>query len=836
MSEIGRISGGLLKDNLLRTSNLNFKNTVSDTALLHLEVTGRRIGVNTESPSDALEVNSQLSSTNIISPYVNIDDISLQYITNNGTIIGNEIVSNSGDLIFRSGDLINVSALATDDININGKTISTYTPNTNLEIRPSGTGVVNIRANTNITGSLYTTGNIIFNAPLTLGDSNTDTVEFNADINSDIVPETNNTFNLGSNEKRWQNLYSNLLNGQRVTVNAISVGDASLALRQGNIFYVSTLGDDTNVGDHQHGAFRTLKHALSVVDASSEGPVTIHIYPGEYEEEFPLTIPERVTVSGEDIRNVIIKPTLATQNNDAFYLNQNCVVENLTVTDFYSPGYAFGFAPNAVIVERSPYVRNVTVITRGTVVSVNDPRGFDSGDAGHGALIDGAVVNSSTPKPSMLFHSATFITPGVDAITMTNGVRVEWLNSFTYFANRGLYALQGTGRINPDSNLEFGAEIRSIGSANVYGNFGAVANGADTLMYLIGHNFAYIGSGKDVSNDRTLTLIDQEIQELNNGRIYYTSTDADGTFRIGNAFYVNFEDGTTSIDTNNINFTGVGGIFINTGGSISYIDSEKIDIGNIRFSGNSIISVDGDIIFKPDTGFVYLNNNPNFKIASGTQAQRKSEQSDIRYNTDSNLFEGFTTTNIRFGGVYSEDIRTNISANNIQGDIIFKNNNVETARISGNAVNLEDSSLGQFGNVELNGLFNGDISIQNNIIRTTTSNSDLELVPNGASLTHIEDLFLYSNIIENFENNNLSLFVTDRGYVKFDTTLGFVIPYGDDSQRPSTPEIGDTRWNTEKEYLEIWSGTEWQRAAGTGEEVTEDILKELVDIYTLVLG
>ena len=40
----------------------------------------------------------------------------------------------------------------------------------------------------------------------------------------------------------------------------------------------------------------------------------------------------------------------------------------------------------------------------------------------------------------MLFHSATFITPGVDAIVTTNGARIEWLNSFTYFANRSIYA------------------------------------------------------------------------------------------------------------------------------------------------------------------------------------------------------------------------------------------------------------------------------------------------------------------------------------------------------------------------------------------------------------
>ena len=66
---------------------------------------------------------------------------------------------------------------------------------------------------------------------------------------------------------------------------------------------------------------------------------------------------------------------------------------------------------------------------------------------------------------------------------MTNGVRVEWLNSFTYFANRGLYATQGsTGKLMPDASTRYGAEVRSIGSANVYGNFGVVADGANTLM------------------------------------------------------------------------------------------------------------------------------------------------------------------------------------------------------------------------------------------------------------------------------------------------------------------------------------------------------------------
>ena len=34
----------------------------------------------------------------------------------------------------------------------------------------------------------------------------------------------------------------------------------------------------------------------------------------------------------------------------------------------------------------------------------------------------------------------TFITPGVDGLSATNGARIEWLNCFTYFANRSIYA------------------------------------------------------------------------------------------------------------------------------------------------------------------------------------------------------------------------------------------------------------------------------------------------------------------------------------------------------------------------------------------------------------
>ena len=817
----GRIGGGVLKDNLERQGvNLNFKNTSSSTALLHLDVNNAKIGVNTEAATDALTVANTFKTTNLLSTYNNIA---------NFTIDTSQIIALGGDgfINFNAANNIFATSIATNNLKLDFNTIRSTTPNTNIEIRPNGDGNLNIQSNWNITGNLHSTGNITFGGDLTLGDSDQDNVSFAADVNSDIIPDQTDTSNLGSASKKWLNIYSNLLNGQAVTSDEIIVGSAEsgLARRQGNIFYVSTLGSDTNVGDHQHGAFRTLKHALSVVDGSTFGPVTIHIYPGEYEEEFPLTVPTYVSISGEDIRNTIIKPTVATQNNDAFLIEDSITIENITIKDFYSPGYAFRFVTGGLVNTRSPYIKNVSVITKGTVLTADDPRGFNSSDAGRGAYIDGSELDNASLEASMLFHSVTFITPGVDAVTMTNGVRVEWLNSFTYFANRGLYATQGVvGKVMPDTSVRYGAEVRSIGSANVYGNYGAVADGPNTLMYLISHNFAYIGVGKDSTNDNTLTIQSQETVELNSGTIVYTSTDALGTFRVGDNFFVDFETGSTSIDANSIDFSGIGNITVNNGVDITYIDGERIDTGNIRFTGNTVTTTDGDLNLSPVTELFNTDNNIGLIISRGTDIQRNNEIADIRYNTDSNLFEGYSTGNLSFGGIYSSDRTDNVDAHNSNNTIIFTVNNIQVGSVDFNSTNLH-------------GLSTGDILLDNNLITTTLSNSELELRRATTTNTvNIFDIDIQDNNFSNQSNNLLTLKTTNRGYVKFDSTTGLVIPYGTTAEQNLTPTIGETRWNTDDEQLETYDGTEWQRSAGTGESVTEEVLKELVDVYTLILG
>ena len=56
-------------------------------------------------------------------------------------------------------------------------------------------------------GNLDVAGNITLGGDITLGDSDTDNIVIGAEINSHVIPNTDDTFDLGSATKQWRNLY-----------------------------------------------------------------------------------------------------------------------------------------------------------------------------------------------------------------------------------------------------------------------------------------------------------------------------------------------------------------------------------------------------------------------------------------------------------------------------------------------------------------------------------------------------------------------------------------------------------------------------------------------------
>jgi fibronectin-binding autotransporter adhesin len=69
-------------------------------------------------------------------------------------------------------------------------------------------GAVDISGNLDVGGNLVVTGTTTFNGgTLTLGDAASDNVVFGADVNSNIIPNTDSAFDLGSSTQEWRDLY-----------------------------------------------------------------------------------------------------------------------------------------------------------------------------------------------------------------------------------------------------------------------------------------------------------------------------------------------------------------------------------------------------------------------------------------------------------------------------------------------------------------------------------------------------------------------------------------------------------------------------------------------------
>ena len=74
-------------------------------------------------------------------------------------------------------------------------------------------GNLNLHGDMDIDGTLTVDGVVNFkagtNGSVTLGDANTDNVVFSADVNSHIIPNTDNTYDLGTNSQQWRNIHVN---------------------------------------------------------------------------------------------------------------------------------------------------------------------------------------------------------------------------------------------------------------------------------------------------------------------------------------------------------------------------------------------------------------------------------------------------------------------------------------------------------------------------------------------------------------------------------------------------------------------------------------------------
>ena len=79
---------------------------------------------------------------------------------------------------------------------------------TSLRFKDTYTDTITTTGNVAVGGNLTVTGTTTFNGgTLTLGDSAADNVVFGADVDSNIIPDDDGAYDLGSSTQEWRDLY-----------------------------------------------------------------------------------------------------------------------------------------------------------------------------------------------------------------------------------------------------------------------------------------------------------------------------------------------------------------------------------------------------------------------------------------------------------------------------------------------------------------------------------------------------------------------------------------------------------------------------------------------------
>jgi hypothetical protein len=239
------------------------------------------------------------------------------------------------------------------------------------------------------------------------------------------------------------------------------------------VFYVSEDGSDTNDGKTLSTSFRTIKAAITAASASlalNPGlPVyrqSVQVKSGYYVEEAPITVPSNVSILGDDLRSVVIRPTTGTKTENLFLMNNGTYcwglrLEGCEIDDLDNPrkGFFFAFAPNAYIVT-SPYIQNCSAIST-PADKFYVPLDYENnnplvGNGPGGMIIDDSVLNGYSPLKSMIIDAYTQVAFNGIGICIRGRGYGQLVSFFTNFSSTGVFCIDGGHASLLNSNTTFG--------------------------------------------------------------------------------------------------------------------------------------------------------------------------------------------------------------------------------------------------------------------------------------------------------------------------------------------------------------------------------------------
>jgi hypothetical protein len=871
VESLGRISGPLLAANLRRNEDLTFKDTELSDPVLFLNIGARQLGINTDSTNNALTVLGKTLTTDLV--------VDTHLETPNFYISTNRIqnLNSLSDIYLRPNQAIDpqihTAKVGVLNLRISDLLIENITNNSNIILEANTGRAVFNTSKVNVDGDLHATGDITFDGDVTFGTDNTDNVTFSADIASSVIPDDNITWDLGSNLKRWATAYITGLTVDNITTTGLTVatleangttqvdGNAYLGSDASDVItFTSTIDSNLipSVGSYTLGNNSTPKiwKTVFLTGLTVDGKIDIRsntittlttdealelIASGTgkiYVQYTDVVITQDLNVDGySTLGNVDITGLLNltgnytwTQTGDSDRTGNTNITGTLTLN-----------APNVTQFQDISITNNIIT----TTVTDNDLRLVPNGTGEVHVVTTNVQITNDLDVGLYGYFGSLTVAASITVPEFTVGdIFISNNDIVTISTNRDLELnANGTGKVYAPTN-----DVSITNSLTVTGD--TTVNGNTTV------NGVVIGA---VGNPKTLTQV---------GNIDQTgSIDVTGNFQSGNIdiltpSYVILPEITlqgsaiTVTSTNSdLNFTanGSGGVIFDRQLKITNNVIQNIfDINDVSLSFNNLyltedgqllITEDGDnylldldnlrdlsLIFEPQgSGNAIIDSTKAIAIAYGNNVDRDLYTvGEIRQNSTTKLYEGWTPNGlVSFNNIYDSDRNTYITPELTPGT----NDNTIRFGVSGTVKGYIDSTK------LYNNTFQVDnVTISGNTISNLNNTLDLSIATTGTGSVSTNSILFKDSTITNTLNSALIFETLGSGYVKFGGTGAVVIPYGDDSQRRVAPDLGETRYSTEQQYIEIFDGAAWIPASGASSAATQDEIQAETNLWALILG
>jgi hypothetical protein len=522
-------------------------------------------------------------------------NINTDYTLNVGTPAGNGVFTVNAQTVFTGNVTYNVPSVTTSPFLTVAANNTGAITDMGLLAQTSSNTFAGLRFDV-ATNAWQTSPEVYANGAPIVAYANVDTppggpnssIQFNA--NGVFGGTSNLLFNSSTNQF---NLNGNMsVSGNIVAQNVTGTFNINTSA---NIIYVGTNGNDNNIGGISTPLL-TIGAALTLA-AGQGGNVSIHVAPGKYIENNPLTIPPNTSLMGDNLRSVYVQP--ANPSQDLFYMTSGTYVWGITIEGYTAAGFAYNPNTPTQNVFISPYIQNITsYTTTGTAV-----------------LIDGSLSSSFSTK-AMIVGFFTIINKGGVGVRILNSGYSQLVNIYTIACNVGIKvetggfctlngsdcsignygliadgvgAIQTSGfTVGDSTNGTFVVSNTSNGQPHV-NTVMSINNGTpDTQYYTIdtiipinattwavviqqvytnvlpantavefynrsaiiasAHTFEYVGAGTNPATALPqyggIPLEAQEVIQTNGGVVTFTSTDQKGNFKVGQGFTINQATGT----------------------------------------------------------------------------------------------------------------------------------------------------------------------------------------------------------------------------------------------------------------------------------------------------